>query len=257
MKYILPKPHIHLKFSQPIVSSCLRLTVSSCLPDSHGPILACRSNTPPVRRPSYCSPHRLRRFARVFLLRVLSPAATKPAAKMKTRGRRWQACQALICAATKPAAKMKTRGRRWQACQALICAATKPAAKMKTRGRRWQACQALICAATKPAAKMKTRGRRWQACQALICAATKPAAKMKTRGHRWQACQALICAATKPAAKMKTRGAIGDKACTKRMHGIELRSRDEFAIGEVGHHLVGEAFQRGPDTVGCERSEVC
>ncbi len=161
MKYILPKPHIHLKFSQPIVSSCLRLTVSSCLPDSHGPILACRSNTPPVRRPSYCSPHRLRRFARVFLLRVLSPAATKPAAKMKTRGRRWQACQALICAATKPAAKMNTRG------------------------------------------------------------------------------------------------AIGDKACTKRMHGIELRSRDEFAIGEVGHHLVGEAFQRGPDTVGCERSEVC
>ena len=185
MKYILPKPHIHLKFSQPIVSSCLRLTVSSCLPDSHGPILACRSNTPPVRRPSYCSPHRLRRFARVFLLLVLSPAATKPAAEMTTRGRRWQACQALICAATKPAAKMTTRGRRWQACQALICAATKPAAKMNTRG------------------------------------------------------------------------AIGDKACTKRMHGIELRSRDEFAIGEVGHHLVGEAFQRGPDTVGCERSEVC
>ena len=185
MKYILPKPHIHLKFSQPIVSSCLRLTVSSCLPDSHGPILACRSNTPPVRRPSYCSPHRLRRFARVFLLLVLSPAATKPAAEMTTRGRRWQACQALICAATKPAAKMTTRGRRWQDCQALICAATKPAAKMNTRG------------------------------------------------------------------------AIGDKACTKRMHGIELRSRDEFAIGEVGHHLVGEAFQRGPDTVGCERSEVC
>ncbi len=201
MKYILPKPHIHLKFSQPIVSSCLRLTVSSCLPDSHGPILACRSNTPPVRRPSYCSPHRLRRFARVFLLLVLSPAATKPAAEMTT--------------------------------------------------------QALICAATKPAAKMTTRGRRWQACQALICAATKPAAKMTTRGRRWQACQALICAATKPAAKMNTRGAIGDKACTKRMHGIELRSRDEFAIGEVGHHLVGEAFQRGPDTVGCERSEVC
>src|SRR5260370_9054810 len=100
MKYILPKRHIHLKFSQAIVSSCLRLTVSSCLPDSHGPILACRSNTPPVRRPSYCSPHRLRRSGTVFLPRVFVPRAPKPQNQMTPPASEVTAPLTLLCALT-------------------------------------------------------------------------------------------------------------------------------------------------------------
>src|SRR5579864_6759757 len=158
--------------------------------------------------------------------RLLFARRQDPQQKKKTRGRRWHACQALICAATRPAANKQERGRRWHACQALICAATRPAAKKedsrsqmarlpgsylrgdKTRSKKRRLevadgtpARLLFARRQDPQQINKNEVADGTPARLLFARRQGPQQKKKTRGRRWHACQALICAATRPAAK--------------------------------------------------------